>query len=34
VSAGTNKASDEFGLTDEEKKQLMEEAEELLSRSK
>lgn len=34
VSAGNKNTSDEFGLTDEEKKQLMEEAEELLNRSK
>jgi hypothetical protein len=34
VSAGNKNTTDEFGLTDEEKKQLMEEAEELLTRSK
>lgn len=34
VSAGNKNTADEFGLTDEEKKQLMEEAEELLTRSK
>ena len=34
LSAGNRNTSDEFSLTDEEKRQLMDEAEDLLNRAK